>query len=134
MERRNAFKCVTQKDIKMKAKNLFEEIASSSGKSFSASNGWCYNFMKRYNLSTRQKTHQSQRLPEVLCPKVVSFFNYLRMYFAKYNILPGQVTAMDETCVFLENISNRTVSVAGKIFFITQCKNFHILNIIIHTF
>lgn len=113
VERKSEFKHVSQKMIKAKAKNLHEELGGE--KSFNASSGWCYGFLKRFSLSTRQKTHQSQRLPQELVPKVLSFFQYLRAYFAKNNISEDQVVAMDETCVVLENVSNRTISVAGNI-------------------
>ena len=112
IERRDEKKQVSRKSIQEKARKMFE--ASGSEKAFVASNGWCQNFMKRFNLSTRQKTNQSQRLPDELIPKVVSFFMYLRKYYANNEVPSSQVTAMDETCVHLENISNRIVSVAGK--------------------
>lgn len=112
LERRNDSKHVSRKTIQKKAQELAQEMGW--GKPFSASNGWCNNFMKRYNLSVRQKTHQSQRLPDELVPKVVNFFWYLRKYFANNPIQEDQIVAMDETCVRLENVSNKTVSVAGK--------------------
>ena len=110
--RRDDAKVVTRKTIKLKALQLNNEF--SNGKCFNASDGWCANFLKRYSLSTRQKTHQSQRLPDELVPKVVRFFKYLRCYLAEHNIKPENLTAMDETCVFLENVSNRTISITGK--------------------
>ena len=114
VDRRNESKHVSRKMIMIEAKKLHE--TNGNGQSFSASAGWCDLFMKRFSLSTRQKTHQSQRLPQHLIPKVISFFQYLRHYFAKNpNIVPAKITAMDETCVFLENISGKTVTLSGKL-------------------
>ena len=112
VDRRSNSKQVTRKSIQEKARKIFLELGSES-QSFVASDGWCSNFMKRYKLSTRQKTHQSQRLPSDTDPKIVKFFHYLRKYFATHSLPKGQAVAMDETCVFLENVSNKTVSVMG---------------------
>ena len=107
--RRTENKHVTRSLIQGQAKIIHQD--SGSNKPFMASNGWCDNFMKRYKLSIRQKTHQSQKLPDELIPKVIEFFRYVRHYYAKNNILPDQTVAMDETCVHLENVSNKTVSI-----------------------
>lgn len=114
VERRDAKKQVSRKSIQEKAMQIFGNMENVT--TFAASNGWCQNFMRRFNLSTRQKTNQSQRLPDELTSKLVAFFQYLRHYFANNpNVKNDQLTAMDETCVFLENVSNRTISITGKI-------------------
>lgn len=114
LERRSDCKHVSRKGIQLKAIKMFEDFGNEGD--FSASDGWCTNFMKRYSLSIRQKTHQSQKLPAELVPKLVDFFYYLRSYFAKNkDILKSQITAMDETCVFLENVSNKTISASCKL-------------------
>ena len=113
LDRRDEFKHVSRKGIQEKALSLSKEIGN--GKPFNASRGWCCSFLKRFNLSTRQKTHQSQRLPTELVPKVVRFFRFLREYLAKNpQISEDQMVAMDETCVFLENVSNKTITKSGK--------------------
>ena len=100
VDRRDNFKHVSRKSIMAQAKIM--SVDFDNGKSFSASMGWCDNFLKRYNLATRQKTHQSQRPPKELVPKVVSFFQFLRTYFAKNDVKKSQLVAMDETPIYLE--------------------------------
>ena len=113
IDRRNDCKVVTRKKIQRKALELAESLEMV--KPFNASNGWCANFLKRYGLTTRTKTHQSQRLPNKVVPKVVDFFRYVRYYYAKNNVMPGQTVAMDETNVKLENVSDKTVSTIGEL-------------------
>ena len=113
VDRRNERKQVSQKQIQSQALVMFQN--SGTNKSFVASNGWVENFMSRYSLKYRQKTNQGQRLPDELITKVVDFLYYLRKYFANNpSILKSQITAMDETCVFLENVSNKTIAISGK--------------------
>jgi len=61
---------ITRKSISRTALN-FAGVSST----FKASNGWIDNFLKRYSLSLRRKTHVSQRVPEDVENRVVSFFN-----------------------------------------------------------
>lgn len=113
IQRRSDGKHVTRKNIQSRAKQIFDDMGT--GNVFTASDGWCTNFMKRYGFSTRRKTHQSQKLPNELVPKIVEFFYFLRNYLVKHiGIAKSQLVAMDETCVFLENVANRTISVTGK--------------------
>ena len=113
IQRRNERKHVSRKNIQRKAKEIYNGL--DPVKPFSASNGWIDNFMRRHNLSQRKKTHQSQRLPSEIIPKIVNFFRHIRKCYATLNILPGQSVAMDETSVFLENISNDTINTTGII-------------------
>ena len=97
---------VTRKYIQ----NLALELAQNGNyKSFNASPGWLNNFMNRYGLSLRRKTHQGQRLPADLIPKVTRFFAYLRQYYQKFTISPKEIFACDETSVLFENIGTTTV-------------------------
>ena len=70
---------VTRKSIKKQAKKMHEE--ANGEKPFEGSSGWCQNFLKRFRLATRIKTHQSQRTPLALVPKLLSFLSYMRSYF-----------------------------------------------------
>ena len=63
---------VTRECIIEKALNL------STIESFKASSGSVSNFMKRFGLVYRQKTHQSLHLPEELVPQLVYFFHFYR--------------------------------------------------------
>ena len=53
--RRNESRHVSRETIKEKAISMYNEFENA--KPFNASNGWCDNFMRRFNLTTRQKTH-----------------------------------------------------------------------------
>ena len=56
--------------VSMKAKDLrvthsalqLKALEFSRDPSFKASNGWCQNFIKRYNASQRNQTHLSQKV------------------------------------------------------------------------
>ena len=86
---------VTLKQLKRKALEL------SNDPNFKASSGWADAFKKRYNLQVRMKTHQSQRLPVDLFPKIVSFFKYFRKTLIENpEIQPSDIYAMDETGIF----------------------------------
>ena len=83
---------VTIEQIKQRALEL------STNPDFKASSGWADSFMRRFNLKMRQKTHQSQRLPSDLFPKIISFFKFLRKTLRENpEIEPSEIYAMDET-------------------------------------
>lgn len=58
--------------IRLKAKALCRDGVPSTP-TFSASQGWCTRFLKRNNLSLRQKTKIVQKLPNEYEEKIVSF-------------------------------------------------------------
>lgn len=103
---------VTRETIKKTATDLFREVQPAV--QFRASSGWCNNFMKRFNLATRLKTHQSQKTPEELVPKLIDFLLYLKSYFRDHPSDLANIVAMDETAVWFDSTSNRTVDVAGS--------------------
>ena len=70
--------------------------------------------MERYELSLRAKTHMGQRLPKDLVPKVIHFFTFLRKMFHEHVISPSNIIAMDETCVFFDSVSNKTINPKGE--------------------
>ena len=104
---------VTRKSIRAKAKSMHAELGTSVP--FEASSGWCKNFFQRHQLATRVKTHQSQKLPADLIPKVIDFVLYLESYFADHpTVQAGSILAMDETAVWFDATSNRTVDAVGS--------------------
>jgi hypothetical protein len=104
---------VTRKTVKAKAKLLHAELALPE--SFEASSGWCANFFQRYNLATRIKTHQGQKAPTDLIPKLTEFLIYLRKYFAEHpSMTKSDVFAMDETAVWFDATSGGTVDIIGS--------------------
>ena len=95
---------VTRDMIQAKAKEF------SKHDTFTASEGWCTDFLRRYQLSLRQKTHQSQRLPSDLEPKVLNFLTYFRNYQHTYEIDDNYVVGMDQTACWFDAVSNKTIS------------------------
>lgn len=86
---------VTRETIKEKALKL------STNQTFKSSDGWVTNFMKRFGLVYRQKTHQSQHLPEHLVPKLVKFFHFYRSLLENNKFEPPNIFNMDETPMWL---------------------------------
>ena len=80
---------------------------------FVASTGWVTNFMRRMGLSLRQKTHQSQKLPSDLIPKVLSFLTFIRQYYEVNTITDDYIIAMDQTAVFYDMASSKTITFTG---------------------
>ena len=95
-------------------KTAFEMAQSENYKSFNASQGWCHNFLKRYDLSVRPKTHQSQKLPSDLVPKLVSFYAFLRKYYETYSISQRDIIAADETSVQYDCTGSSTIELKGS--------------------
>ena len=103
---------VSRKSVRAKAKQLHAEMGNAE--EFNASAGWCANFFMRFRLTMRMKTHQSQRSPEDLIPKLTDFLMYLRKYFAEHpTMTKANIFAMDETAVWFDSTSSRTVEVVG---------------------
>ena len=70
--------------------------------------------MEHLELMTRVKTHQSHRTPADLIPKLTDFLVFVRKLFADNNDLnPANIFAMDETAVWFDATSNRTVNAIG---------------------
>ena len=82
---------------------------------FKASQGWCQRFLRRYDLSYRAKTHVSQRLPQDLYPKLASFWTFIRKYFnSNPKIHDIDIIACDETAVWFDSTSNKTIALKGE--------------------
>ena len=82
---------------------------------FKASQGWCQRFLRRYDLSYRAKTHVSQRLPKDLYPKLASFFTFFRKYLnSNPKIHEKDIIACDETAVWFDSVSNKTIALKGE--------------------
>ena len=82
--------------------------------SFTASQGWCTRFMKRNQLSLRQRTKIAQKLPHELDEKVLSFQKYViaRRKFFEFPL--SRIGNMDETPMFFYMPGTRTVNKAGE--------------------
>ena len=104
---------VTMPTIRLRALMLAKE-SRFGFTDFKASQGWCQNFMKRWNLCLRQRTHIVQKLPRDLDSKVQNFHSFVINERKKMDFELSQIGNMDETPMFFDMPGNRTVDVKGK--------------------
>lgn len=104
--RQNGF-IVTRAAIRMKAKELITDPT------FKASAGWCTRFMRRNELTIRQKTKIAQKLPGDLEDKIASFQRFVIQKRTEFPYPLAQIGNMDETPVFFDLPANRTVDCVG---------------------
>ena len=98
---------VTRGAIRVKAKEIIQDPV------FKASANWCTRFMRRNNLTIRQRTKISQKLPEELEEKIESFQRFIIQKRMDYDYPLSLIGNMDETPVFFDLPSNRTVDEVG---------------------
>ena len=110
-ERRSAGLRVSRKIIAAKAKNIYTEKDDRSGVEFHSSNGWVQNFLNRHGQSVRRKTTLSQK--DRLVDKLVHFVLQVRRLWNQHSYINQNVIAMDETAVWLDMISGKTVDAKG---------------------
>ena len=73
---------------------------------FRASEGWLEKSVSRNVLSLRRRTTQAQKTPEQITDKVMSYILYVHQLKQRNNYDLDCITAMDETAVWHEMISN----------------------------
>lgn len=103
---------ITHEQVKMQAKKMSKDFGNL-GEHFHASTGWCNNFLKRHSLVTRQKTKISQKLPQDLDDKVLSFQKFVIDLRKEQKFDLCHIGNMDETPMFFDMLSNRTVDRIG---------------------
>ena len=80
---------------------------------FCASEGWLEKFMSRNGLWLHCRTTQTQKTPEQIIDKVISYILYVRQLKQRNNYDLDCIIAMDETAMCHEMISNTTVTDKG---------------------
>lgn len=108
---------VTRKKVKREALSIFSQnngYAEDANKDFVASDGWLRNFFRRHQITLRRKTTVSQKVPDVLAPKLLSYFLYVRSLRLKKQYSLDQIIAMDETPVWLDMPGETTVDFVGN--------------------
>ena len=97
---------VSRKLIIKKALFIYNEKSTKNnyedGAPFVGTTGWLQQFMRRNGLSLRRKTSVAQKDPSKLIDKLVSYIISSRRFAAKYNFLPGNIIAMDETAAWAD--------------------------------
>ena len=102
---------VTRNMIRMKALAMIDELNITG---FQASNNWCTRFLRRNNLALRQKTKIAQKLPEDQEEKIVNFHCFVLNCRKKANHELVNIGNMDETPVWFNMPSARTVNTRGE--------------------
>ena len=77
---------------------------------FCASEGWLEKFMSRNGLWLHCRTTQTQKTPEQIIDKVISYILYVRQLKQRNNYDLDCIIAMDERAMWHEMISNTTVT------------------------
>ena len=109
-QRRSAY-IVTRNLIRIKAKAMASDQQMSN---FQATNSWCTRFLRRRNFVLRQKTKIAQKLPEDLEEKITSFHRLVIKGHKETNYGLVHVGNMDETPVWFDMPSARTVNTQGE--------------------
>ena len=110
-EQRQSGYIVTRNMIRIKALAMTDELNITG---FQASNNWCSRFLARNNLALRQKTKIAQKLPGDLEEKIVDFHRFVLNSRKKGNYELVNIGNMDETPVWFDMPSARTVTTRGE--------------------
>ena len=109
LDRRSKCSRVSRMLRTKKASFIYNKKMDGNEVEFSLSKGWCDNFMKRNGLSIRRKTSVSQKDPEMMAAKLVSYVLRVRKLQIQYGYKMKDIYAMDETPVGTDMISSSTV-------------------------
>ena len=114
-EKRNNGLAILPSIVRLKALDLAKDEKYNIPEGhFKAGNHWCQRFMKRNNLSLRQKTTLAQRLPDDYEEKIVRFHRFI-IDRRKENSYPLHFIAnMDETPLTFDIPPNRTINSTGE--------------------
>lgn len=111
-EQRDKSLSVSYEDIEGKARAVANEMDIERS-DFKISKKWVANFMKRHNLSLRRRTTVCQRLPDAYEEKLRSFHRYVADLRTKTDFMLGQIGNADQTPVWFDMPSSRTVAEKG---------------------
>lgn len=116
LESRHNGYIITRTNIRLKALSMSKNPQFTAQKpvDFVASLGWCNRFMKRHDLRVRNRTKLAQKLPKELETKVESFQRFVIQLRKRHDFELSQIGNMDETPVFFDMPSNRTIDVKGS--------------------
>ena len=102
---------ITRKMICAKALDLLDHLMIPHA-TFKASTGWLSKFMRRHQLTSRAVSSLNQHDPVDINMKVTRFILFMRMMLEEN--IGNKVWAADETPVFYDLISSRTVEKKGR--------------------
>lgn len=105
VERHSKMLQISRKIIRKKAIVLYEDLRKDDPErnddKFQATEGWLFKFMKRNNLSLGRKTSVG---------KIASYILRVRRLQTKYSDQPFYVIAFDETPVWADTVSTKSVT------------------------
>ena len=105
---------VSRKLIIAKAKYFYESKCDESEKStFVARNGWINNSMRGNGFSLRYKRTTAQQDPKRLIDKLILHILHACRLSIKHEYPFSSITAMDETSVWNDTVSNTTINKQG---------------------
>ena len=114
LDRRSKGLCVSRVLIMKKTTIIYSNMEDNNDAEFSASRGWCENFMRRNGLSLRRKTFVCQKDPEMVISKLIAYVLRIRRLRLQHNYTMGNIYAMDETPVWSNMASSSTVDKTGS--------------------
>ncbi|KAM7311305.1 Pogo transposable element with KRAB domain [Ixodes scapularis] len=112
-EQRSKRLSVSYDDIEGKARAVAIELGIDRNE-FKISKKWVANFMKRNGLSLRRRTTVCQRLPDAYEEKRLEFHRYVAELRTKNGFMLDQIGNADQTPVWFDMPSRRTVSEKGE--------------------
>lgn len=104
---------MSYEDIEMKSRDVATEL-NIHREEFKVSKKWITNFMKRNGLSLRRRTTVAQKLPESYDEKRLEFRRYVEDLRRRRGFLLGQIGNADQTPVWFDMPSRRTVAEKGE--------------------
>ena len=107
LEERDLQNAVSVDDICRFAADVIKPVSPG----FAASRRWAAAFMKRHDLSLRAKTSLSQRLPNDLEEKLVSFHEFVTARREEDEFDDNLIINMDETPVYFDLQPSKTIAV-----------------------
>ena len=113
-DRRSKRLRVSRKLVMKKAKIIYDELeGTDKAEKFEATKGWLEKFMRRTGLSMRRRTSVAQKDPNQLINKIVCYHIQVRRLQSKFDFLPSNIYAMDETPVWEDMVATTTVDRKG---------------------
>ena len=113
---------VSRKVLIKKAQVVFDELkfarkddasCGADEEEFKASRGWLERLMRRNHLFLQRKTSVAQKDPDRLVAKIVAYMLHVRRLQSRSNYSPCNIIAMDETPVWIDVVTQKTVDTTG---------------------
>ena len=107
----SACRGVSTLQIQLKARQIAKELQLDN---FQGGPSWCARFLKRKNLSLRQRTTMAQQLPADHQERVDDFRDFVLSSIEEYNVSTAHLVNMDEVPLTFDIPMSRTVEQRGK--------------------